>query len=364
MAIDSSTDIASALSQRFDAKIRRQYNRVTRLASMIQSEGAVQGNGKNVAWDAVLGDSYNGFGQTASAFNEGTDVSSTEKTTDTITDAVLPWAQYRAAFSVTDLEYDMADVSGGTPNAASTQLLEERILSATSKLASVENVDLWSGTGSATSGVYVGAPNIIGFLGGALAASGTYAGISVSNYPSWASNVLANGGVARPLTFDLLAQLETEIFNACDEKPNLIVCTSNVWRKYSALFEPLRRFNDVTKTYDTSTDMLEWRGIPVMRDKDGPEANGIGSMLMLNTNFVRKAYLPPSQMSRADVWQVQDKALQGFNGENTYTDTSTPVRIIPLARTGDYMNFMVRNTLQLKVMRRNAHGYITDINIV
>jgi hypothetical protein len=363
MAIDLSTDIAAALDQSFGKEIRRQYNRVTRLSSALQSEGAVQGNAKNVAWDVVLGDSYNGFGQTANAYNEGTDVSSTEKTADTIAPAILPWGLYRAAFSVTDQEFDMAFVSRSSASAASTQLLRERILSATSKLASTENVDAWSGTGSATSGVYVGAPNIIGLTGGALASSGTYAGISVTNYPSWASNVLANGGVPRPLTFDLLAQLETEIFNACDEKPNLIVCSSNVWRKYSLLFEPLRRFNDEKSFYDTSTDVLEWRGIRVIRDKDAPESAGSGTLVMLNTNFMKKVYLPPSDASRQDVWKVQDESLKGFNGDQTFTDTSVPVRVIPLARTGDYMNFMVKSTMQLKVDRRNAHGVLYDISI-
>ena len=61
---------------------------------------------------------------------------------------------------------------------------------------------------------------------------------------------MANGGVARPLTFDLMAQMESEIFNACSEKPDLIICSTNVWRKYSMLFEPLHRFNDDKSVYD------------------------------------------------------------------------------------------------------------------
>jgi hypothetical protein len=363
MAIDVSSDIASALSQRFQSDIARQYNRVTMLASALGSEGAVQGNAKNVAWDVVLGDSYDGFGQTANAFNEGTPMEAAEFTTDTIAPAILPWGLYRNGFSVSDLEFDEAFVSGGTATAASVQLLRERILSATSKLASLQNQDLWNGTGSATSGVYVGAPNIVGLFGGALAASGTYAGISVSDYPSWGSNVLANGGVPRPLTFDLLAQLESEIFNSASEKPDLIVMSTNVWRKYSLMFEPLRRFNDDQSKYDTSVDMLEWRGIKIIRDKDAPEANGAGVLVMLNTNHITKAYLPPTQASRADVFKVQDDSLRGFNGDAQFTDTAVPVRVIPLARTGDYMNFMVKTTVQLKVTRRNALGTIADISI-
>lgn len=363
MAIDVSSDVATALSQRFESDIKRQYNRLTALAAALRSEGAVQGNAKNVAFDVVLGDSYNGFGQTANAFNEATAMAAGEFTTDTIAPAILPWGLYRNGFSISDHELDIAFVSGGSATAASVGMLRERILSATSKLASQENVDLWSGTGTASAGLYVGAPNIIGLFGGALAASGSYAGISTTNYPSWASNVLANGGVARPLTFDLMAQLETLIFNACGEKPNLIVCSSNVWRKYSALFEPLRRFNDQENKYDTSVDELSWRGIRIIRDKDAPEVSGSGSMVFLNTEHITKVFLPPSELSRSDVWKVQDDSLKGTNGNKQVSDASVPVRIIPLARTGDYMNFMVKSTVQLKVTRRNALGVIQDISI-
>ena len=368
MAISLSTDIAAALSQTFAKKIARQYNRVTMLGAALPSEGAMIGNAKNVAWDVVAGTVVGGSGidggQTANAYNEGTAVSSSEETADAIVPAILPWGLYRAAFSVSDQEFDTANVSKAMADAASFKLFEERFLSACSKLASVENVDLWAGTGSAVNGVYTGAPNIIGLFGGALAASGTYAGLAVSEFPEWASNVLANGGVPRPLTFDLLAQLESEIFNASSEKPDLIVCSTGVWRKYSLLFEPLRRFNDqVNKVYATSVDALEWRGIPVIRDKDAPEANGSGTLVMLNTKHISKVYLPSSDNSVQDVFKVRDEMGQGFNGDMEFTDMSVPFRLIPLARVGDYSNFMVKSTMQLKVTRRNSMGTIADISV-
>ena len=364
MAISVSTDIAAALSQTFAKKIARQYNRVTMLGAALPSEGAMIGNAKNVAWDVVAGIGPDGAGQTANAYNEATAVSDSEETTDPIVPAILPWGLYRAAFSVSDQEFDTANVSKAMADAASFKLFEERFLSACSKLASIENVDFWSGTGAATTGVYVGAPNIIGLFGGALSASGTYAQLAVSDYPEWASNVLANGGVPRPLTFDLLAQLESEIFNASSEKPDLIVCSTGVWRKYSLLFEPLRRFNDqVNKVYATSVDALEWRGIPVIRDKDAPEAAGSGTLTMLNTKHISKVYLPSSDNSVQDVFKVRDEMGQGFNGDMEFTDMSVPFRLIPLARVGDYSNFMVKSTMQLKVTRRNAMGTIADISV-
>ena len=359
-----SADIAAALSQTFAAKIARQYNRVTMLASVIGSEGAVQGNAKNIAWDVIAGtgpvdsDGYHS-GQMATAYNEGTAVAENEFTVDPIVPAILPWGLYRASFSVTDQEFDTANVSKAMADAASFKLFEERFLSACTKLASVQNVDLWSGTGTAVGGLYVGAPNIVG-LSTALAASGTYAQLAVSDYPEWASNVLANGGVSRPLTFDLLAQLESEIFVACSEKPDLIVCSPGVWRKYSILFEPLRRFNDSQGLYNTSVDELQWRGIRIVRDKDAP----VGTLVMLNKQHLTKVFLPSSENSMQDVFKVRDEMGVGFNGDATFTDMSVPFRLIPLARSGDYSNFMVKSTLQLKVTRRNSMGVISDISEV
>ena len=365
MALDNSSDIASALSQRFAPAIARQYNRITVLAGEIESEGAIQGNAKNVAWDVVLGDLYNGFGQVASAYNEGTVMAAGEFTTDTIAPAILPWALYRDGFSITDLEFDEAFVDGGgSATATSVKLLEERILSATSTLASLGNMDIWSGTGTATSGAYVGAPNVIGFAGGALASSGTYAGLSVTNYPSWAGNVVANGGVPRPLTVDLMSKVESEIYNACAEKPDMIVCSTGVWQKYNSLFEPLRRENDDKSVYSTSVDKLMWRGIPVIRDKDAPEVAGNGSMLFLNRRHCKKVFLPVSKSSVADVWKAPESELEGFNGDEMRSAMSLPVVVIPLARTGDFSSYMVKTTWQLKITRRNSMGLLTDISTV
>jgi hypothetical protein len=366
MALDNSSDISAALSQRFAPAIARQYNRVTVLAGEIESEPASAArNAKNVAWDVLLGDLFNGFGQVASAYNEGTDVSAAEKTADSIVPATIAWALYRDAISVTDLEFDEAyQDGGGSATATSVRLLEERILSATSTLASLGNVDLWNGTGTATSGAYVGAPNVIGFNGGALSSSGTYAGISTANYPSWSGNTLGNGGVPRPLTVDLMSSMESLIFNACSEKPDLIVCSTHVWQKYNSIFEPLRRENDDKSVYSTSVNRLMWRGIPVIRDKDALEANGAGVMLFLNRKHCKKVFLEPSKPSHSDVWKAPQSDLEGFNGDQMRTPMSLPVIVIPLARTGDYSNYMVKVTWQLKVTRRNSCGIIADISIV
>jgi hypothetical protein len=361
MAINTSSQLGPALTQRFALKLAHQYNRETVLASEIGVEADGIGNAKNVAWDVVLPDLYAGLGQQAGNFTEGTPMDPTEFTTDTIAPAILPWGQYRNGFAVTEMEFLQAFASvGGGPVGTTSGIFAERVLSAASTLMSLQNKDLWTGTGSGTGGK----PCIVGFMGGALSGPGsTYATVNRTNYPSFSGNFLANGGVGRPLTFNLLSQLETNIFIASGQKPTKIVASPNVWREYSNLFEPLRRFNDDINVYSTSTDVLMWRGIPVIRDKDGYEGDGYGSLLMINENYVTKTYLPfPGMLSELDTAKARVEMGKGFNGKE-FTPTGVPFRIVPLFRDGDYFRFMLTSYVQLKVTRPNTCGYITDITI-
>ena len=88
----------------------------------------------------------------------------------------------------------------------------ERVLNAHHKLCSRVNVDIFTGTGDLDA---AGVPTLVGLYGGPMIATGAYATIDRGQFPEWAGNVLANGGVARPLTLDLMAQLEQNVFTAC-----------------------------------------------------------------------------------------------------------------------------------------------------
>ena len=85
--------------------------------------------------------------------------------------------------------------------------------------------------------------------GGAMESTGLYAGISRQQFPEWASNVLGNGGVPRPLTVDLMAQLEANVFTACGEPANLVLASAGVVRRYenfSGDFSKTLRFERIT----------------------------------------------------------------------------------------------------------------------
>lgn len=359
---DNSTNLGPALSQLFQKELVFQYNLVAHTSQNIPAEPIQQGNAKNVAWTVLLNDSYNGFGQTGSAYNEGTAFNvATEAGAPSIVPCTLPWGLYRDGFSFTDQEVDEAAVSVGSAVGASIGIVRTKSKVSVEVLGSLSNVDLWTGTGSATTGAYVGAPNAIGFTT-AFAASGTYASVNVANYPSWAANVFANGGVARALSFDLMSTIETTIFNACNDECDLISNSSNVYRKYELLFLPNTRYTNGEATLKKGT--LKYGESRMIRDKDAPEANGKGVQAWINTKYVSRAFLPSTELSRGDVFKVEDKELVSSNGGDVMTPLALPVRIIPLARLGDYETWMVKTTWQLKVTRRNAQAYVSDLATV
>lgn len=345
--IDLLTNVAGALSQRFASKLSRQMNRMAVLAAAIPSEA---GFGKNVAWDIE----FSGAG--AGSYAEGADVVNGELLVDALVPATLSWGHYRSAFQVSETEFDAASSSAGSADAI-IRLFDERIMSSGMKLASVINSDLWSGTGTDGSGN----PNVVGIQGGALETSGFYASVNRATYSEWKGNVLANGGIARSLTVDLMDQMDANIFSASGIRPNLIVCDPATFRKYKGLFEAVRRVEGTgpIQRYDTSTSELFYQGIPILRDKDAPS----GTMSFLNTNQLKKVYLPISQMSSEDVFKVKEVEGMGGNGDGEDNMTGLPFKIVPLAKNGDSLKFMVKCVLNLKAMRPNSMGYIKDISV-
>lgn len=350
MATEALTDIANALSQIFPGELNRQWNRVAEAASRIR---VVNGVGKNAAWDVQ----FSGTNVTSS-YAEGSDVQTTDFTQNPNVPATLSWAHYRQSFSMTDTEIEAAasSLAASIPTAL-TDLFGERVQNAIAKLASDINADIFTGTGTTVLPGPVSVPAIVGVLGGALDATGTYATILRSSFAEWAGNVLANGSVNRPLTEDLLYQLEQNIFTASGEKPDLILCSPGVARKYAGLFVSEKRVvtdGGMSPVYASGTMNLFWNGMPVIRDRNCSS----GNLVMLNSNHIEMKQLPNRQVR--DV-QTMMEQLQSSNG---MTQRPLPLiaRVTPIARTGDAIKMMCNIKLALCVKRPNSMGYIKDIN--
>ncbi len=281
------------------------------------------------------------------------DVGSGEFLQDPLVPAVLAWGQYRSAFQLSNLEINAATAS--IANAAELgNILGERLEGSVSKMVSVINADLFAGTGTDGSGN----PNIIG-LNTAILNSGSYATIDPNTYPEWVGNVVANGGTARPLTMDLLYNLEQQIFTASGMEPDALVCSPGVYRKYAGLFEATRRTVDDGRgpipTYQGAASNLFWKGLPVIRDRNATS----GTLYMLNQGMIETRLLPFA-MVQDGVLKTQ-KDLPSSNGMES-ASTALTCQVYPLGRTGSGVKFVAETYLQLKVVRRNAHGILKDIS--
>lgn len=346
------TTIASALSQVFEEKMAREWNRLCVGLTLLPVKAGV---GKNVAWDVEFS------GATAAAVAEGSDVQDAEYTGDVFVPATLAWGEYRSAFRLTELEINVAASSIGTPSAI-VDLFGERILGCTTKLASLFNADLYSGNGANGGGGSV--PNIVG-LSTAIAATGSYAGIyrtGGTNYTEWMGNVLANSGTPRALTVDLLETADQNIYTASGASFDWLLCSPGVYRKYASLFVPATRIvSDGRGVAPHGFGAAEYffKGKPVYRDKDCTS----GTLIMGNSNpdSIALHYVP---VAGAPMDVVSRSAMaDGQNGPGSaQSPTQIPLRIIPIAKTGTSVKMAVYTQLQLAVKHPNQFAIISDIS--
>jgi len=341
------SDVTSALSTEFDERVFKQMNRKSVLLSLLTKK---PGKGNACAWDVVFSDA------SADTYTEGADVTTA---TDTDQDLKIPasisWGWYRSNFGVSGLAKAVAANSPLSPDYV-TDLIAGDLLGSASKLASVINGKLYDGTG---------AGHIIG-LDSALAATGTYANIAKGSYAEWAGNVLANGGISRNLTKDLMDQMESTIYTDAGESPSVIVTTPAICRKYEQLFDsvtrmalpsgdmsPARANLGMVPDNMTGFSGYTYKGIPVFRDKDATS----GHMYMLNLEYLELCSLPPPMADDTGVASRREE-LSDEQGRRVGLE----VHYQTLAKTGDSDRFSLVVYPQLKNMKVCAHGLIDDIS--
>lgn len=350
-----STDINSALSFFFDEELARQFNRSAVTAAIVEKR---PGSGQGVNWDIVTDRTTH-----AAAFTEGSDVASTEFNTDPKVKASLGWSMYRSAFALSGLSVAIAQSSPMSPLEMLNQF-EENLVDAASDLISQINSDLWvgPGTGNRIAGIVTG---------GALTATGTYAGVNRSTYANFAGNVNANGGTARALTKSLLDSLEASIYRASGQSPRLIITTPETVTKYEALFDSQARvvldrgdISAISKTpnvggpwvpSNTGYTGLSYKGMPIFRDRNCPA----GTLAFVNPDHLKIRPLTPSNIQTATM--AQTMAANATNG-SMFASTGIFCKVESLAKTGDADKFQLVTYLQLQAARPNAHGLLQDIS--
>lgn len=345
MALETLSDISSVLVEQMDSQLARQWNRPAVLASRLQAKA---GAGPNCVFSASFD------GAVAGSRAEGADMQDSEFDTDALAKANLSWGHYSAGFKLSLTALDAAMSARGSASAI-VDLFGERVLGSVAKLANVINNDCYSGDGTDGSSN----PNIVGLLGGALDTSGIYAGINRSSQDEWKGNELANGGIARPLTLDLLEHGDQLRFQRGGARGNeMVVMDSGSFRKYKGLFEPIRRIEgSAPGAFDASVpeDRVFWQGMPVVRDKSLDGTNG--TIIMGSFENVALQYLPHQGSEDPSV------QLAGSNGAGVLNVAGIPVLLLKLARTGDAVKFQMLVRIQLVSKRPKDLVVIKDLAV-
>lgn len=343
-AVDLSA-IASALATLFEDKIAMQINRSVVLAQLLEVK---PGNGKNLTWNAR----FSAASYQAAVIADGADVAGYNS--DLKVPATLDYGTYHDPFSISGKARAAAALTGNPADLE--DLYAEEIEESVTRLASNIGSDFYVGTGATDHIMGLTATN------GPLKATGTYANISRATYTEWASNVLANGGVERALSFSLMRQATRAVYDASGEHVDLIMCGSLIHEKYGELFGDNRRY--LQEVYlrgqkivlDGGYKALEFDGIPVVKDRHCPA----GKMLFLTTSHIKIRPLPhaPDAVNRSTGMIGLHGTPEGQYGAGKNVLTA---RINPLSVTGDAYKFQLITYPQIQVKRCNAQASLEDL---
>lgn len=341
------SSLAAALEQRFRARLARQQNRAAVTLDLLQKR---VGKGKNCAWDVAVGTTvgtYYDDGEDVSVFNDDTELPAT-----------LNWAEVGDAFAMTGRAEDAA-AGDGTELA---NVWMTKLGYAVNRTAAKLNVELIGGLGTA-------APQkIFGLLasGGPLGATGTYAGIDRAVQTQWQGNELANGGVGRPVTVDLIEQGNEAVWIDTSEAVDYYVTTTPLWRSLAAKLAPDRRYMQSVVirgqkiVLDGGFDALEYNGKPIFKDKDLTA----GTLVGLNVDYVGIESLPcaPTRMARGEVLAMIPIVGTAYEMPSPIPGTGfLQAAISKLARAGNKSKFQVLTTCQLWCDRPSAHFVLRDL---
>ena len=190
-----STIISDAFPRAFEQSVTRNANFFNLLRKVGYS------NAKGPQWEPrLIGHSNAGTIATEGGAYRSSSQSTTAK-------ASLPWAVYNVTL---DMSGDaVAQIQASDTNAIA-RIVEEKVEDATEGLAEVMNTHLMGGDSTPARG-FVG-------INAAFAAVGTYAGLSRSTYPNWATYVNANGGTPRAVTMALLEATSNYLINTLQGK--------------------------------------------------------------------------------------------------------------------------------------------------
>lgn len=340
-------NLYAPLEQFIRKEVVKQYNRPSVTADLLRKEPGI---GKNLAWDISVGTA------TGQVFTEGQVVTTFNNDTELL--ATLSWTEYGDAFQITGRAEDAAQYSDTDLGRAWFFKMNQ----ARERSAKTYNDDLWAGTGAGNT--HVGLTS----AGGGLDATGIYAGQNRATFSQWGGIKLANGGIPRGISLSLIEYGLELVFNASGKQPTFGLTTANIWRLLCELVDDQKRVNipvvvrGETLTMQLGYMAVEVNGIPVFKDISIPT----GQLVFLHEPSVAIEYLPvaPARIARGKVM-----ATVPFTGTpNEQKMIGAPPEggplvgiVIALPASGNFENWQLVATSEVKVIRPNANLWLSDI---
>lgn len=236
-----------------EEEIAQTPNRMSETLKALRKNDAFQ---TQITWDVNVG------GATVSGRAATTNPS--VQNTDTVIGASLPIGNYLVdhTFSIPGTQLtQLGNLPANMAPRALRGLFAAHMQTAFDVIYPRLNALIWNGTGAGdTTNLQVFGMNYV------ITAANTYAGIAPGSYPSWVSYVNDNGGTPRPLSKELFAETEVEMFKR-GITWNAIVTTPEIVKLYEALFDknPGMPSSDVA---DITYSGYTYKGRPILTDKD------------------------------------------------------------------------------------------------
>ncbi len=338
------SDISAATITKVAPKIIRQISVKCPLLSFIP---CVEGPNSNVLWDIYK------FGSNATTYSDGdTEIADAGYDKYVVAQGTLDYANLAAAFRVSEPMRTKAKRTGGPAGLQTvwTGLVEDAMFRLVGKI----RTDVYTGTG---------ADNIIG-LQSAVDASATYGGVTVASFAEHRSYDTSKSGAAFEKGFldDLVFGVYDQSSN--NEMPDAIFAPIAGWVKMKKVLDVWR--NDIgvtdqgTVKLDPGVMALAYNNIPIIFDPSMPAS----SLLAINTRFLEMQYMPVDVEIPNAITELAEKVELEADG-NVLGLKEKLGLIFTLQKSNDN-SISVDGSLighpQLVCNRRNAHGWLTNID--
>lgn len=332
----------NALGQNVRNDVIRALNR---RSVMLRVMRIVVGTGKNTAWDLEFD------GAVAENHIDGADAANFGS--DNLVQAVLTWGLVRANFRVTDTAIAAARANRNPQGLVG--LLRRNLTNGGTALAALVNGQLYTGTG--TGGQLLG-------LATALRDDNTYGGIDRTLAANTLFRAIVRDAATAPLTLAMARNMiSTRIYNASGEQPDFAFCASQVFEYLGGLFTEQRRYNDTVRTVqtprgpivlDASIGTIEIEGCVFIKDKDCPTTD----IYFINSDAIEIEVLPLMGSEEvAETVQMEQSADDGHG------PIPLGYKVVELGRMGASRRFSMMSNLQLKVLRPNSCGRLTNFTM-